>query len=86
MESDNQVIERWSELKAIMEQLELDVVKNAKGVAAAGVRARKGLRDLKLKAAELVKTTVSLDKAKRAARPPREGKPTRVPPKAVKST
>jgi len=69
METDNQVIAKWTELKGIVEQLELDVVKNAKGVAAAGVRARKGLRDLKTKAAELVKTTVELDKAKRATKP-----------------
>lgn len=69
MDSDNQVIAKWTELKQIVEALELDVVKNAKGVAAAGVRARKGLRDLKAKAAELVKTTVELDKAKRADKP-----------------
>lgn len=74
MESDNQVIAKWTELKAIVEALELDVVKNAKGVAAAGVRARKGLRDLKAKAAELVKTTVDLDKAKRAAKPAKADK------------
>lgn len=74
MESDNQVIAKWTELKAIVEGLELDVVKNAKGVAAAGVRARKGLRDLKAKAAELVKTTVELDKAKRAAKPEKPAK------------
>lgn len=74
MESDNQVIAKWTELKQIVEALELDVVKNAKGVAAAGVRARKGLRDLKSKAAELVKTTVDLDKAKRAAKPPKAPK------------
>jgi hypothetical protein len=74
METDNQVISKWTELKALVEQLELDVVKNAKGVAAAGVRARKGLRDLKTKAADLVKTTVDLDKAKRAAKPPKAKK------------
>lgn len=74
MDTDNLVITKWSELKAIVEALELDVVKNAKGVAAAGVRARKGLRDLKAKAAELVKTTVDLDKSKRAAKPPRAPK------------
>ncbi len=74
METDNQVIAKWTELKALVDTLELDVVKNAKGVAAAGVRARKGLRDLKTKAAELVKTTVDLDKAKRAAKPPKAKK------------
>ncbi len=74
MESDNAVIAKWSALKSLIETLELDVVKNAKGVAAAGVRARKGLRDLKTKAADLVKTTVDLDKAKRAAKPPKAPK------------
>lgn len=68
METNNQVIAKWTELKGIVEALELDVVKNAKGVAAAGVRARRGLRDLKAKAADLVKVTIALDKAKRAAK------------------
>jgi len=39
-------------------------------VAAAGVRARKGLRDLKAKAADLVKTTVERDKAAKASDKP----------------
>jgi hypothetical protein len=69
MESTNPVIDKWGELKSLVEQLELDVVKNARGVAAAGVRARKGLRELKNRAAELVKTTVELDKAKKASKP-----------------
>lgn len=69
METDNSVVTKWNELKKLIEDLEIDVVKNAKGVAAAGVRARKGLRDLKTKAAELVKTTVELDKAKKATKP-----------------
>jgi hypothetical protein len=72
--TDNQVIVKWAEFKALVETLELDVVKNAKGVAAAGVRARKGLRELKTRAAELVKTTVETDKAKRAAKPPKAAK------------
>lgn len=75
METDNQVIAKWTEFKNIVEALELDIVKNAKGVAAAGVRARKGLREIKSKAAELVKMTVDLDKSKRAARPAKAAKP-----------
>jgi len=73
-ETENPVIAKWNELKSVMETLELDIVKNAKGVAAAGVRVRKGLRSLKTIASTLVKTTVDLDKAKRATRPPREKK------------
>lgn len=68
METDNSVLAKWTELKALVETLELDLQKNARGTAAAGVRVRKGLRDLKERAASLVKTTVELDKAKKAAK------------------
>lgn len=74
METDNSVTAKWDELKALVATLELDLQKNARGVAAAGVRVRKGLRDLKARAAELVKTTVELDKAKKAAKPPKAPK------------
>lgn len=66
---DTSVLTKWNELKTVVETLELDLQKNARGVAAAGVRVRKGLRDLKARAADLVKTTVELDKAKKAAKP-----------------
>lgn len=62
--SDNQVLAKWEDLKSLVESLEHDVAKNAKGTAAAGVRVRKGLRELKSKAAELVKLTIELDKKK----------------------
>lgn len=64
--SENEVLAKWSDLKALVESLEHDVAKNAKGTAAAGVRVRKGLRELKAKAGELVKLTISLDKSKKA--------------------
>lgn len=66
MDSENVVVTKWNELKALVESLELDVVKNARGTAAAGVRARKGLRTLKAKASELVKLTIDLDKSKKS--------------------
>ena len=56
------VLDKWNELKALVEALEPDVAKNAKGVSAAGVRARKGLRQLQAKSKELVKLTIELDK------------------------
>lgn len=68
-ENDNSVVVQWTEFKTVVEALELDLQKNARGTAAAGVRVRKGLRDLKARAAALVKTTVELDKAKKAAKP-----------------
>lgn len=62
--SDNSVSSKWNDLKALVEALEVDVVKNAeKGVAAAGVRVRKGLRQLQTTAKELVKLTLESDKA-----------------------
>ncbi len=59
------VVAKWEELKASVTELELDVLKNAKGNNAAGVRVRKGLRALKAKASELVKLTVDLDKTRK---------------------
>lgn len=73
--TDNAVLAKWNQLKALLDELELDVVKNARGVAAAGVRTRKGLRALKVTATELVKLTVELDKSRKATRAPRAGRP-----------
>jgi len=61
-DEDNKVLDKWNELKTLVESLELDVVKNSKGTIAAGVRARKGLRQLQAKSKELVKLTIELDK------------------------
>ena len=49
---------KWRELKSLVVSLEDDVLKNAGGNAAAGTRARKGLRALKQQAADLVKLTL----------------------------
>lgn len=60
----NTVSDKWSELKALVEALELDVAKNIKGNSAAGVRTRKGLRQLQSCCKELVKLTLETSKAK----------------------
>ncbi len=49
---------KWEELKELVASLEEDVMKNASGNAAAGTRARKGLRELKKTSADLVKLTL----------------------------
>jgi ribonuclease HI len=59
--NDN-LVEDFEELKKLVESLQIDVVKNASGNKSAGVRARKGLRELKKLASELVKTSLSSDK------------------------
>tara|TARA_A100000164_G_scaffold184369_1_gene163794 strand:+ start:321 stop:518 length:198 start_codon:yes stop_codon:yes gene_type:complete len=61
----NPVLDKWQEIKTLLESIDLDVHKNASGNASAGVRARKGLRLLKSQAADLVRLTVDLDKAKK---------------------
>jgi hypothetical protein len=52
---------QWGELKELVENLDLDAIKNAGGTASAGVRFRKGLRELKKRAGLIVKATVDLD-------------------------
>ena len=56
------ILDQWNEIKVLVESLDLDVVKNANGNASAGVRARRGLRLLKTKSAELVKQTIAEEK------------------------
>ena len=57
------MLNEWAELKVLVESLELDVHKNASGNKSAGVRARKGLRLLKQRAADLVKSSLETNKS-----------------------
>jgi hypothetical protein len=59
------ILEQWNEIKTLVESLEVDVAKNASGNASAGVRARRGLRLLKSKSADLVKTTITEEKERK---------------------
>jgi len=62
----NSIVDAWSEVKALVEAAEVDVVKNANGNSAAGVRARRALRLLKGKAGDLVKLTISEEKGRKS--------------------
>ena len=59
------VLDQWNEIKVLVESLDLDVVKNASGNSSAGVRARRGLRLLKNKASDLVRSTIDEDKTRK---------------------
>ena len=59
------ILEQWNEIKVLIESLELDIIKNANGNSSAGVRARRGLRLLKSKSADLVKMTITEEKLKK---------------------
>ena len=63
--SEDLVLQKWEHLKVLVESLEPDVKKNLGGNSTAGVRARRGLRDLKKDAAELVKMTIELEKSRK---------------------
>lgn len=64
MSSGNDLVQKWQELKTLVETLEVDLVKNANGNASAGVRVRRGLRNLKSEASSLVKISLENDKKK----------------------
>jgi len=55
-------VEQYEELKTLVEALQTDVIKNSQGNKSAGVRARRGLRELKKMAANLVKVSLTSDK------------------------
>jgi hypothetical protein len=62
------IIDQWNEIKVLVETLDLDVLKNASGNSSAGVRARRGLRLLKNKSSDLVKTTIESDKERKSSK------------------
>ena len=57
------VVESYERLKVLVESLELDVHKSARGNKSAGVRVRKGLRTLKREATDLVRTSLESSKS-----------------------
>ena len=62
MTQENELLQKWQQLKVLIESLEVDIVKNVSGNKSAGVRARKGLRLVKTEASEIVKISLSQDK------------------------
>ena len=64
-DSNNTILEAWSEVRALIDAAEVDVVKNASGNSAAGVRARRALRLLKNRSADLVKLTIAQEKCRK---------------------
>ena len=59
---NDSLVEKYEELKTLVETLQIDIVKNASGNKSAGVRARKSLRELKKIASEIVKNSLTADK------------------------
>lgn len=74
MEENNDILNKWEQLKSAVSDLEVDVTKNARGVFAAGVRTRKGLRNLGKLCGALVKETIAFDRQNKESRPKKEGR------------
>jgi hypothetical protein len=69
-DSAQMVLDVWSEFKLLVEQVEEDVHKNAvKGNLSAGVRVRKGVRNLRKIGAELIKATLTAREEAKAEKP-----------------
>ena len=62
MSLNENLLTQFEEFKVLVETLQTDVVKNAQGNKSAGVRARKGLREVKKMASAIVKTSLEADK------------------------
>ena len=59
---DETLIERFEELLTLVESLRTDVVKQSGGNKSAGLRVRRGLRDAKKMAADIVRESLELSK------------------------
>jgi len=66
--SEETIVTHWEELRVMVELLDKEVLKHASGNASAGVRARKGLRELRTVATALVKETLEVQKKRDAAK------------------
>jgi hypothetical protein len=56
-------IENWNKLKILVETLDVDVVKSSRGNRTAAVRVRRGLRDAKKIASDVIREGIVISKA-----------------------
>lgn len=66
--ANDAIVELWNRVKVLVESMEIDVQKNAVGNVSAGVRARRGLRNLKREAMLLTKLMVEIDKSRKVTK------------------
>lgn len=64
--ANSAIVEAWNRVKVLVESMEIDIQKNAGGNVSAGVRARRGLRNLKKETAALIKSMVEVEKNRKA--------------------
>jgi hypothetical protein len=69
----------WADVKGLVESVDLDLEKQLAGTAAAGARARKGLKELNLKLKALKKFTLDLEKERKLLKAERKARPSSEP-------
>lgn len=83
-DTTTKALELWAAYKAAVEQLEAQITKNVvKHNVSAGVRVRKGIRELRKLGQEFVRATLAVDEAvvaERAAKREAAGLPKKAPP------
>ena len=65
-------VENWNKLKILVETLDVDVVKSVRGNKTAAVRVRRGLRDAKKIASDVIRDGIGLTKAIESDKKPGE--------------
>ena len=59
---NNELLDQYETLRTLTESLQKDIVKHSLGNKSAGLRVRKGLRETKKVAADLVRTSLEVSK------------------------
>ena len=60
---DQNLLDKWNEIKMLVDATDVDVTKSAGGNASAGVRSRHSMRLLRKKAADFTKSLLESSKA-----------------------
>ena len=59
---NNELLDQYETLRTLVESLQRDIVKHSQGNKSAGLRVRKGLRETKKVASELVRSSLEASK------------------------
>jgi hypothetical protein len=59
---DNELLDQYETLRTLIESLNRDIIKHSQGNKSAGLRVRKGLRETKKLASDLVRTSLESSK------------------------
>jgi hypothetical protein len=59
---DNELLDQYENLRTLVESLNRDIIKHSQGNKSAGLRVRKGLRETKKLASDLVRASLEVAK------------------------